>query len=466
MQIKLTHENGLKRIFTVVVDATEIEAQTQKKLVKIGQTAKIPGFRPGKAPMDFLKKRFGDSVMGEVLDEVVSQSGQKALDDHKIRPAVRPKVEVTKFDEGKDLEFSIEVEALPEIPEVNFKDIKLKRLKAEPSEKEVNVFLERFAESYKTTEAIKTKRETKEGDTVLIDFVGKIDGVAFPGGTGNDYGLELGSKTFIPGFEDQLIGKKVGDEVNVEVSFPENYGSAELAGKPAVFEVKVKEIQKQVKSKIDEDLARRAGYKDLEALTRVGTQHLQSQLDQISTTLLKKDLFENLDKLTFDLPETLIEDELAAAKKEEQGDHDHDHEHGEHCNHDHEHTADCGHEDKAEEPKKKLTAAEKKAETELKAKVERRIKLGLILSGTAEKHNIQVQEADIRQAIQKEVANYPGQEQQVIEYLTKNKGYINGLKSTIMESKVIDYMLELASIKEESVSKEKLEELMKKEAEV
>ena len=266
MQITETKSEGLSREYIINLPANEIEEKVAHKLREIQRTASLPGFRPGKVPVPVLRKRFGQAVLGEVLERAVGDSSEQALSEKGVRPAMQPEIEITSFEDGSDLEYKMSVETLPDIKLTDLAKIKLERLVPEADPKDVDDALENIAKAHKTSEPIKRKRKSKAGDIVVIDFVGLVDGEEFPGGKAEDYQLELGSNSFIPGFEDQLIGINVDNQTDVNVTFPDGYGATELAGKNALFKVKVKEIREATPALIDDELAKKTGMENLDKL--------------------------------------------------------------------------------------------------------------------------------------------------------------------------------------------------------
>src|SRR5579862_4257899 len=264
MQITETTAEGLKHEMTVVIEAADIERRVTDRLAEIGRTVRLPGFRPGKVPLTVLRKRYGNSVMGEVLERTVSDSSNAAMRERNLRPALQPKVEILSFNEGKDLQYKLAVEVLPQIELTNFKDVQLERLKPEVPEDEIDKALERIAQQRRKNETV--DRAAEKGDVVVMDFVGSVGGVEFPGGSAKDYSLELGTGSFVPGFEDQLIGIKAGEQRKVKVAFPADYGNAELAGKDAEFKITAKEVKAVLPQPIDESLAQAIGMENLEEL--------------------------------------------------------------------------------------------------------------------------------------------------------------------------------------------------------
>jgi trigger factor len=443
MQVTETKAEGLKRAYKVVLSAGSLEERIQGRLKEISTQVNIPGFRPGKVPASILKKRYGPSVMGEVLDRAIQESTQKTLTDNEIRPASQPKVEITAFDEGQDLEFTIDVETLPEISEVDFKAIKLERLVSEVKDEDIQQSLEQIAQSRQTTNPLKTKRMCKKGDIVAIDFVGKVGGEEFAGGKGEDYKLELGSGTFIPGFEEQVIGKKPGESVTVTVTFPEEYHNADLAGKEAEFDVKLHAIEEKVVPEIDDELAKQMGKETLEELKDAISDELKSQYARSAHGLLKRDLMDELAKIdSFELPESMVDaefkaiwEQIEAAKKADQLD---------------------------EEDKGK---SDEELEAEYKDIAARRVRLGLLLSDVGEKNQIKVEQEDVNRALMAEASRYPGQEKMVIEYYQKNPEAISNLQAPIFEDKVVDFVIELADVSDKTVTPEELLEALNGDSE-
>ena len=273
MQVNETKAEGLEREFQITIPATEINTKVTARLSELAQQVNLPGFRPGKAPMSILKKKYGNAVTGEVLQEALNQTTFQVMNERKIRPVGQPSINISKYDDGGDLEFTMNVEMAPEFEPVDLKSLKLERLVAEPADEELEASLKRVADANRSVEKISDDRASKKGDIVVIDFTGSIDGVEFPGGKADDYQLELGSGSFVPGFEDQVIGAKVGDEKTVEVDFPADYGAANLAGKKASFKVKVKEIREAKAGEIGDELAKKLNMEDRKSI-RLNSSHV------------------------------------------------------------------------------------------------------------------------------------------------------------------------------------------------
>ena len=455
MQVVETKSEGLSRELKVTVAAKDIEEKINARLEEVAQSASLPGFRPGKVPVGLLRKRYGPAIMGEILDQAVNDSSQQALAEKGIRPATQPKVEVTSFDEGKDLEYTMELDILPEITPMDFSKLKLEKLVLKPDEKQVDEALQNLASAHKTSEPITSKRKTKSGDVCVIDFVGKLDGVEFAGGKADGYHLELGSGSFIPGFEEQLIGLDVGADGEVKVNFPEEYAANDLAGKEAVFDVKLHEIREAQPAPIDDELAKKAGLESLETLKERIVDGQRREFDQMARMQVKRVLLDELaDNHEFEMPQKMVEMEFdniwaqfEEQRKQEQAAHDHDHDH----DHDHHHD----HDDKSDEEHK----------AEFQEIAERRVKLGLLLSEVGSANAIQVSQEDVNRAMMEEAQKYPGQEQQVLEFFRSNPQAQDQIKAPVFEEKVIDYIIELAQVTEKPATFEDLMKVLEEEEE-
>ena len=440
MSAKEIENKGLKRAYEVEVSADNLEKRTNARLGEIAKTVNMKGFRKGKAPMNVVKAQYGDSILGEIVEQTVNQESQKVLNDNKIKPATQPKIEITSFEKGEALKFKMEVEVLPEFTVMDVKKLKLTKPVADVDDATLEDALKRIASQNSDTVAIKTKRAAKTGDIAVIDFDGSIDGEKRDGMAGQNHNLELGGGMFIPGFEDQIIGKKAGDDVTVTVTFPENYGSAELAGKEAVFECKIHELREASESKIDDDLAKKLGMEDLDALKKILRDQMTGEYDQFSRMKLKRDLLDQLDEgHDFELPSMMLEQENEMIIKQmEQERHQQMHEGGDHAH-------DC--------KDSHLTDDEKE---ELKEIAARRVKLGLVLSEIGTSNKITVNDQDLQKAVIAEAQKYPGQEAQVFEFYQKNKQALESLRAPLFEEKVVDFIFELAEVTETKISLEDL----------
>ncbi len=309
MQITETNTEGLKREFTVTVEAADIEKQVTAKLEELRQALRLPGFRPGKIPINLLRQRYGRSVMGEVLERAVNDSTAEAMRERNLRPALQPKVEIVHFNEGANLEYKMAVEILPEIQPMNFAELALERLKPAIPDEDVAAALERIAKGQRKQE--KAERAAGTGDVVVIDFTGSSEGTPIPGAAATDYALELGSGGFIPGFEDQLIGASAGDERSFDITFPADYGSADLAGKAATFAVKVKEVRGLAEQAVDEALATALGLENLDELKKTVREQIERDYGRLARQKLKRDLLDRLaERHHFPVPDGMVQIEF------------------------------------------------------------------------------------------------------------------------------------------------------------
>jgi trigger factor len=432
MQVKELKNEGLNRELEITVTAQDIDKRIDSRLQEVSGTIRIPGFRPGKVPLNIMKKRYGKAIMGEVLELAVNESTDKAMKDKGLKPAGRPKIEVKQFDEGKDLTYTVSVEVLPEFKIADFKGMKLQKLVAKVDDAKINETLERVAASNESSEEIKTARASKNGDIVIIDFHGRTadDNVEHPGMHAHDHRLKLGSNQFIAGFEEQLIGKKAGEKVEVKVAFPESYHAAELAGRDAIFDTEIKSIHEAVPAKIDEQLAKNLGFDDLDALKKAVGDQVQRELDAHSRLKLKKILLDQLDeKHVFEIPASMLEMEYQAIIRQIEM------------------------EQQQTGSTAKLSDSEKE---ELKTIAARRVRLGLVLSEIGNANKITVTDPELQKAVITEAQRYPGQERQVFDYYAKNRQALESLRAPLFEEKVVDFILELSTIDEKTVSIEDL----------
>lgn len=433
MKITEAKKEGLKREYKVVVPAADFEAKIDAKIQQVAKTAKMPGFRAGKAPFAMLKKKYHDSVIGEVIEDAVREGTAEVISQNKLRPATQPDVKITSFSDGKDLEFDVSLENLPEIKLGDFSKINLDKYMAEVPEEEVEKALKYISEANRETVVAEGKKAAK-GDVVMIDFVGSIDGEEFKGGKGSNYPLELGSGSFIPGFEDQLVGADAGSHVDVKVKFPENYHAKDLAGKDAVFAVDVKEVREKKTVELNDEFAKSVGAESLEKLKEDIRNRIKSDYENASRMKIKRQLLDALDnEYDFESPASLVDAEYKAIV------------------------------DQYEQAKKynQLDASEKnKPEAELLEEYKnialRRVKLGLLLSEVGQDAKISIKPEDINEAIMKEAKKYPGQEKMVLDYYLKNKAAVDGLKAPIFEEKIVDYIIGKANVADKIVSVEEL----------
>ena len=434
MQVTETETDGLKREFKVVIAASDIEEKLQHRLMELGSTVKVPGFRPGKVPVQVLKQRFGRSVLGEVVERAVTDGSSQALSERGLRPATQPRIEITAFDEGKDLEFTMALELLPDIKPIDFGDLKLTRLKVEVPDSEVDSALDHLAGHRKESNPLETPRKAESGDVLVIDFRGSVNGEELPGMAAEDHHLELGSSSFIEGFEDQLIGVDVDEEREVKVRFPDGYVNEKLAGQEAVFQVKVKEIRETQPAVIDEDFAKSLGEDSLDSLKSKLRDQIGQDYEQASRTHLKREL---LDKLAeahdFVVPAGMVDIEFNTIWP---------------------HIEEAMKEGKLDEEDQ--DKSEDVLKSEYREIAERRVRLGLLLSEVGRVNNIDVSSEELNRALAMEARKHPGQEREVFEYFQKTPEAMANLRAPIFENKIVDFIVEMADTADKGVTAEEL----------
>jgi trigger factor len=440
MQVTESVNEGLKRELKIVVPAAELESRLSGRLDEIKSQVRLNGFRPGKVPVSFLRKTYGRSVMAEVVQQAVTETSQQALDERAERPAFQPEIEFTEDKEENenvmagtaDLAYTRAFEVIPPVEVMDLSTLELERLTCEIADKDIDDALSRVAANQREFAEKDGKAET--GDRVTIDFVGKIDGEAFDGGKAEDAPLELGSNTFIPGFEDQLVGTKAGDENEVTVTFPEDYGVDTLAGKEAVFDVKVKQVAAPAEVVIDDELAKRLGLESLDKLKEAVKSQIASEYAQVGAAKLKRQLLDALDEAhSFALPEKLVDQEFDQVWHQ--------------VTHEMEH-AKRTFEDEG--------TTEEDARKEYRQIAERRVRLGLLLGAIGERNEITVTDDEMNRALIERVRQFPGQEREVYDYYQKNPQALAELRAPAFEQKVVDYITELAKVTERAVDRDEL----------
>ena len=434
MQVTETLNEGLKRSYAITVTADELEAKVNEKLAEAQPEVEMKGFRKGKVPMALLKKQFGQRVMGEAMQESIDGAMSDHFEQSGDRPALQPEVKMTNEDwkEGDDVEVSMSYEALPEIPELDFSGIKLEKLVVKADDAAIDEALGNLAETAQDFKARKKGSKAKDGDQVVMDFVGKVDGEAFDGGSAEDYPLVLGSNSFIPGFEEQLVGAKAGEDKEVNVTFPEDYQAENLKGKEAVFSCTIKEVKQPVAAEINDELAKKFGADDLEALKGQISERLEAEYTGAARAVMKRGLLDELDKMVdFDLPPSLVEAEAKQIAHQLWHEENPDVE-----GHDH---------------------PEIEANDEHNTLATRRVRLGLLLAEIGQKAEVEVTDAEMTQAIMAQARQYPGQERQFFEFVQQNQQMQQQLRAPLFEDKVVDHVFERAAISDKEVSKEDLQ---------
>ncbi|MEW9918534.1 trigger factor [Marimonas sp. MJW-29] len=434
MQVNETLNEGLKRGYAITLTAAELDAKVNEKLAEAQPEVEMKGFRKGKVPMALLKKQFGQRVMGEAMQESIDGAMNKHFEDSGDRPAMQPEVKMTNEDwkEGDDVEVEMTYEKLPEIPELDLSKIKLEKMVVKAEDAAIQEALENLAENAQDFKARKKGSKAKDGDQVVMDFVGKVGGEAFEGGSAEDFPLVLGSGNFIPGFEEQLVGVKAGEEKTVTVTFPEQYQAEHLAGKEATFDCTIKEVKEPVAAEINDELATKFGAEDLAALKSQIAEHLEAEYAGAARAVMKRALLDELDKMVdFDLPPSLVEAEAKQIAHQLW----------------HEDNPDVqGH----DHPEIETTEEHQKLAT-------RRVRLGLLLAEIGQKAEVEVSDAEMTQAIMAQARQYPGQERQFFEFVQQNQQMQQQLRAPLFEDKVIDHIAEQTKVKDKEVSKDDLQ---------
>ena len=437
MNVTETKSEGLTREFRVSIPKGEIAAKLKSKIDELQPKMNIKGFRPGKVPAAHIKKLYGKSIMGDLVNDLVQETSDKALADKALRPASRPSIQLDTDEEKlingeADLDYSMKLEVMPEFEPADVSEISIERMVAEVPEEEIQESLKRLADNNKAYEAKEGKAET--GDAVVIDFVGSIDGEKFDGGAAEGHTLVIGSGRFIPGFEEQLVGATAGDDVKVNVTFPEEYQVETLKGKAALFEVKVHEVKAAKDVEINDEFAKTLGLESLESLRDAIKAQISGELGFATRQQVKRVLLDALDERhAFDLPPLMVKAEFDQIWAQFD----------------------------AERKADRLSEEDKsKTDEELRAEyfkiAERRVRLGLVLAEIGRRADVQITNEELVRALRQEASRYPGQEKQVIEFYTKNQGAMAQLRAPIYEEKVVDYILGKATVTDKTVSREDL----------
>ena len=450
MQVTETLSAGLKREYKVVVNQAELDQELNAKLEDLSKRANIKGFRPGKVPVHHLKRIYGKSAMAEVVQNTIDAKSKALLEEKKLKPAYQPEVklpedraEVDAIMDGKgDLSFSVALEIIPDFDVKDHSGLELTRHVVEVSEDQIGETLTRIASQSKSFED--KDGAAALGDRVTINFLGTIDGTPFDGGTAEDVALELGSGQFIPGFEEQLVGAKAGDDLTVKVTFPADYGVAELAGKPAEFATKLAKVEGVKEAAIDDEFAKKMGFEDLAKLKDMVKERMGAEFAQMTGMKLKRDVLDALDKeYTFELPEKLVDAEFRGIWN-----------------------ALTGEMNRSGKSFADENTTEEAARQEYRAIAERRVRLGLVLGTMGEKAGVTVTEQELQNALMNRMRQFPGQEKMVIDYYRKNPGAMMELRGPIFEQKVVDTIVAKANVAEKTVTKDELQAMVQDEEEI
>jgi trigger factor len=434
MQITEVATEGLKREYRVVCSAEEIEQRVTQRLQELSKTVRLPGFRPGKVPVGLLRRRYGASVLGEVLERVVEEGQRRIISEHELRPALRPKIEVTSFAEGQDLEFRLDLEVLPEVPPIDLTQIELVRYVAEPDAERVRKSLENLAEARRTFAPPAEPRAAREGDQVIVDFTGYRDGEPFEGGSAKDLPVVLGSGMLLPGFEAALVGRQPGEAFEVELTVPEQHPNRAIAGRTVVFKGTVKEVREPQPVAIDDELAKAYAHDSLADLEKTLRERLAEEYRRRSRERMKRQLLDWLaEHVQFEVPQGMVELEFENIWKQLQQEMQ-----------------------RTGTSFEQLGRSEEELRAEYRAIAERRVRLGLILSDIGTKNQITVEPQELQQAVLREAQRYPGREREVLSFFREHPQAMEQLRAPIFEDKVVDFIFELARVREEPISVEEL----------
>ena len=440
MQVVEKSSEGLSRVIAVTIPASELNAKLDAKLKEVAPQVKLKGFRPGKVPPSHVKKTFGRDMMGEIINEQLNATSQQALEEAKVRPAAPAEMKLTsdmdKVIKGEeDLAYEMALEVMPDFEPIDIKTLKLERPVYEASDEDLDEALKELAGQAKSYEDKKGKAvKAADGDQLTIDFLGKLDGEPFEGGAAEDADLVIGSNRFIPGFEEQLKGAKVGEEKTIEVTFPEDYQAKHLAGKKATFDIKVKAIKAEAEAKMDDDFAKRIGLESLDKLKELLRTNLNQQYAGAARFKLKRALLDELDKKhSFDLPPKMVDAEFDGIWQQVQAD-----------------------KEAGNLPPEDAKKSEKKLKEEYRKIAERRVRLGLVLAEIGRANNVGVSDQELNNAIMAEARNYPGQERQVLDFYRQNPNAAAQMRAPIYEEKVCDLIFDQAKVKDTKISKEEL----------
>ncbi|MEL0246111.1 MAG: trigger factor [Alphaproteobacteria bacterium] len=403
MKIEEKKNKGLDLEWKVLIPSSFINPKLDEKYKDLAKNVKIPGFRPGKVPVNIIKKRFSQSVISEILDTVINENLRNAFLDKKIRPSVQPSVDIEKYEEGKDLTLNVKIQKMPEVKDFDLKTISLEKSNLNIKEEDINNTLNDIAKKHERFAPLTKKRSSLDGDLVLFDYEGKIDNKKFENGSGKDETVVLGSNKYIPGYEEQMVGLNIGDDKEIKVKFPDDYREKSLAGKDASFHIKIKDIQERVKKiAIDDQLAKEVGEKSLQNLKEKIQDKMNNEFKTLSFLKMRRQATEMLlKKLNFELPSRMVDDEINFLKSN----------------------------------------SKDKKEKEIEDLAKRRVKLGVIISSISEKNKIIVEDSDLTKSVVEEAKKYPGQEQQVVKFYKENPSMMNNLRGVALEEKVMNFVV-------------------------
>ena len=440
MQVSENKIEGLKRSYTITIPANDIAAQNKDKIAEIKKHANLPGFRPGKIPESYIAKRFAGAISGEIIEEMVKKNSEELVKKNNLKLAAQPKIDIKKYEEGQDLEYKFECEILPEVEPLDYDKIKINSYKIILSDAELTKQLELRAKEQKNFVKVEDiKAEAKKGQAVKIDYKGFIDGEQFEGGTANDHQLELGSKSFIDNFEEQLVGLKVGAEKKVKVKFPDDYHAEKFKGKQAVFEVKIKEILAVSTPQLNDEFAKSKGFADLKSFKQDVKQSMEKSIEIQAREQSKKELFDYLEEKTaLELPESMVNDEYKSLLEQ--------------------YFSENKFKNEAE-AEEKDSKGFKKIKTEYLRIAKRRVKIGLILSDLGHAEKIKVTDKEAVESMRQQFASFPGNPDDLLKYYNSNPQALEYFKGPLLENKVVDFITAKLTLKNKEVTHEQFKKI-------
>ncbi len=444
MQTVETQNDGLKRAYKVTIGADEINNRVDEEVKRIAPQVRMPGFRPGKVPANLVRKMHGEALQQDALNAMVQKSVDDVISEKKLRPAIQPSVELADgYEPGKDAEVDISLEVLPDIEAPATDSLKLTRISVEPTDEEVNEALNRLAEGQQSFDSAAASYKAKEGDQVLIDFEGKVDGTPFDGGKGESMPVVIGSGQLIPGFEDQLKGLKKGDEATINVTFPAEYQAEELKGKDATFDIKVVEVKKPGESKIDDDFAKNFGLEGLDKLKELLKTQIEQELNGMTRTFMKRQLLDKLaDEHVFDVPPSMADAEFNQIWQQLE--------------------QEAAGEDDPEAARKEIESEK----DEYRDIAERRVRLGLLLSEIGQANGVEISNQEMNMLLQQAAQRYPAEQRQAfVQYIQQTPMAAAELRAPLYEDKVVDFLFDKAEIEEKSGTREELQAAIEAEPE-
>ena len=403
-KIEEIKKKGLDIEWNMTIPAEKINVVLDKKYQELSQNINIPGFRPGKVPIAIIKKRYSKSVMSEIMDNLINDNLREVFLEKKIRPSVQPTVNVKSYEEGKDLSLNVIIQKMPDIEQIDLSEIKIEKSSLEVSDSDIKNTLDDIAKKHERFLPLKKKRAAENGDLVLFDYEGMIDGKAFDKSKGKDETVVLGSNKYIPGYEEQMVGLSINENKNISVTFPSDYREKKIAGKKATFRLKINDIQERVKKvPIDDQLAKELGEKNLDVLKEKVKEKIQKDFKTLSNLKMRREATEILlKKNKFEIPSKMLEQEVNFLKSQSQ---------------------------------------DKKNEKELSDIAKRRVKLGIIISSISDNNKINVEDSDLTKAVVEEAQKYPGKEKEVVEFYKNNPQMMNNLRGIALEEKVMGFIV-------------------------